>query len=111
MGLQKLIDVTMPNAILFRDFVIFAKEFSNACRCIYSCSSWLGVLHPGVFTVVLQLYCIQVFYSFIASSCIISPGCNTAVENLSHWVKDQLRPLANTCKYCLQDTNDIILVE
>ena len=32
----------------------------------------------------------------------------TAVENLSHWVKDQLRPLANTCKYRLQDTNDVI---
>ena len=23
---------------------------------------------------------------------IIAPGCNTAVENLSHWVKDQLKP-------------------
>ena len=39
---------------------------------------------------------------------IISPGCNTAVENLPHWVKDQLKPLANTCKYHLQDTNDVI---
>ena len=27
---------------------------------------------------------------------IIAPGCNTAFENLSHWVKDQLKPLANT---------------
>ena len=27
---------------------------------------------------------------------------------LSHWVKDQLKPLANTCKYRLQDTNDVI---
>ena len=27
---------------------------------------------------------------------IIAPECNTAVENLSHWVKDQLKPLANT---------------
>ena len=32
---------------------------------------------------------------------------HTAVENLLHWVKDQLKPLANTCKYRLQDTNDI----
>ena len=40
--------------------------------------------------------------------CIIAPGCNTAVENLSHWVKDQLKPLANTCKYRLQDTKDVI---
>ena len=36
---------------------------------------------------------------------IIAPGCNTAV---SYWVKDQLRPLANTCKYRLQDANDVI---
>ena len=28
---------------------------------------------------------------------IIAPGCNTAVENLPHWVKDHLKPLANTC--------------
>ena len=34
--------------------------------------------------------------------------CNTAVENLSRLVKDQLKPLANTCKYRLQDTNDVI---
>ena len=27
---------------------------------------------------------------------IIVLGCNTAVENLSHWVKDHLKPLANT---------------
>ena len=40
--------------------------------------------------------------------CIIAPGCNTAVEHLSHWVKDQLKPLANTCKHRLQDTNDVI---
>ena len=39
---------------------------------------------------------------------IIAPGCNTVVENLSHWVKDQLKPLANTCKYRLQGTNDVI---
>ena len=39
---------------------------------------------------------------------IIAPGFNTAVENLSHWVKDKLKPLANTCKYCLHDTNDVI---
>ena len=26
---------------------------------------------------------------------ITAPGCNTAVENLSHWVKDQLKSLAN----------------
>ena len=39
---------------------------------------------------------------------IIAPGCNTAAENLSHWVKDQLKPLANTCKYRLQDTNHVI---
>ena len=39
---------------------------------------------------------------------IIAPGCNTAVENLSHWVRDQTKPLANTCKYRLQDTNDVI---
>ena len=38
---------------------------------------------------------------------IIAPGCNTAVENLSHWVMDQLKSLANTCKYRLQDTNDV----
>ena len=41
--------------------------------------------------------------------CIIAPGCNTAVENLSHWVKDQLKPLAaNTCKYKIQDTTDVM---
>ena len=28
---------------------------------------------------------------------IIAPGYNTAVENLSHWVKEQLKPLTNTC--------------
>ena len=39
---------------------------------------------------------------------IIAQGYNKAVENLSHWVKDQLKPLANTCKYRLQDTNDVI---
>ena len=39
---------------------------------------------------------------------IIAPGCNTAVENLSHWVRDQIKPLADTCKHRLQDTNDII---
>ena len=39
---------------------------------------------------------------------IIAPGCNTAVDNLSHWVKDQLKPLANTCKYHLQDKTDVI---
>ena len=39
---------------------------------------------------------------------IVAPGCNTTVENLSHWVKDQLKPFANTCKYRLQDTNDVI---
>ena len=26
---------------------------------------------------------------------IIAPECNTVVENSSHWVKDQLKPLAN----------------
>ena len=36
------------------------------------------------------------------------PECNTAVENLSHWVKDLLKPLANACKYHLQDMNDVI---
>ena len=39
---------------------------------------------------------------------IIAPRCNTAVENLSHWVKDQIKPLADTCKYRSQDTNDVI---
>ena len=39
---------------------------------------------------------------------IIAPGCNTAVDNLSHWVKDQLKPLANTCRYHLQDKTDVI---
>ena len=39
---------------------------------------------------------------------IIAPGCNAAVENLSHWVNNQLKPLANTCNYRLQDTNDVI---
>ena len=39
---------------------------------------------------------------------IIAPGWNTAVENLSHWVNDQLKPSANTCKYRLQDTSDVI---
>ena len=38
---------------------------------------------------------------------IIAPACYTAVENLSHWVKDQLKPLVNACKYRLQDTNDV----
>ena len=38
---------------------------------------------------------------------IIAPECNTAVENLSHWVKDQLKRLASTCKHGLQDTNDV----
>ena len=28
---------------------------------------------------------------------IIAPGCNPAEENLSHGVKDQLKPLANAC--------------
>ena len=37
----------------------------------------------------------------------LASGCNT-VENLSHWVKDQLKLLADTCKYRLQDTNDVI---
>ena len=37
-----------------------------------------------------------------------TPECNTAVENLSHWVKDQLKLLANTCKCRLQDKNDVI---
>ena len=41
---------------------------------------------------------------------IIAPGCNTAAENLSHWVKDRLKPLANTCKYRLQDTNGVIFL-
>ena len=40
--------------------------------------------------------------------CIITPGCNTAVENVSYWVSDQLKPLNDTCKYRLQDTNDVI---
>ena len=39
---------------------------------------------------------------------IIAPGCNTAVENLSHWVKDQLKPLDSTSKYHSKDTNDVI---
>ena len=39
---------------------------------------------------------------------IIAPQCNTAVENLSHWVKNQLKPSANSFKYRLQDTNDVI---
>ena len=41
---------------------------------------------------------------------LCSTICNTAVESLSHWVKDQLRPLANTYKYRLQDTNDVIFL-
>ena len=39
---------------------------------------------------------------------IIAPGCNTAVPNLLHSVKDQLRHLANRCKYRLQDRNDVM---
>ena len=39
---------------------------------------------------------------------IIAPGCNAAVENLSHWIKDQLKPLDSICKYHLQNTNDVI---
>ena len=39
---------------------------------------------------------------------IIASGCNTAVENLSDWVKDLLKHLANTCQYRLQNTNDVI---
>ena len=40
---------------------------------------------------------------------IIAPECNTALENLSHWVRDQIEPLADSCKYRLQDTNDVIV--
>ena len=39
---------------------------------------------------------------------IVASRCNTAVENLSHWVRDQIKPLADTCKYRLQNTNDVI---
>ena len=31
-----------------------------------------------------------------------------SLENLSHWVRDQIKLLADTCKYRLQDTNDVI---
>ena len=36
--------------------------------------------------------------------------CNTPVESLSHGVKDQLKHLTNTCKYRLQDTNDVMFL-
>ena len=31
-----------------------------------------------------------------------------SLENLSHWVRDQIKLLADTCKHRLQDTNDVI---
>ena len=43
----------------------------------------------------IELNLLQTFYNYQ----------NTAVENLSHWVKDQLKPLANTCKYKIRMTS------